>query len=64
MNCPNCKSKSPIIETRNVRNKVIRVHWCKHCQLDFVTEENYIKGEKARLLLREGRINSKKKEKM
>jgi len=57
MNCPVCHNRAHVVETRQADNKVIRRHFCKHCTLDFVTVENYLDGEAARLLLKEGRDN-------
>lgn len=57
MNCPKCNNKARIVETRKANNKVVRRHYCKKCAFDFITVENYMEGDKARALLKEGRDN-------
>lgn len=60
MNCPKCQTRAYTMETRHADGKVIRRQWCKKCDYDFITVENYLEGEAGRILLREGRDNAKK----
>lgn len=61
MFCQRCGVRAPIIETRNANNRVIRLHECKKCKTQFATVEDYIYGAEALKLLKEGRINAKRK---
>lgn len=63
MNCPKCGKKSKIIETRQVPEKVVRLHRCWSCEHEFITMEVYVTKETGKIALSEGRKNIRRSKK-
>lgn len=63
MRCPNCKSESQVIDTREADNGVRRRRACLNCQQRFTTYER-IELPKLMIIKRDGRRESFSREKL